>query len=141
MQQSRDTENKDGTKSVLLWQRLKELNEADNDDNEDSEEDNDLEMEIAESRARHLEQVEVPQQDRIIEQATQALNFCYSSRNPIGQRPMVDSKFEYEYVHTERILLLAGELLILIIYDFNYYLNRYITYHKYVGTNLLLMTY
>lgn len=104
-----------------------------NDENEDSEDENEEEKEMAESRARHLEQVEVPQQDRIIEQATQALNFCYSSRNPIGQRPMVDSKFEYEYVHTERILLLAGELIILLIYDFQYYLNMclhvIISYH------------
>lgn len=124
MKQSQGTaENKEGTRSVLLWKRLKELDEG-NDENEDSEEDNEEEMEMAESRARHLEQVEVPQQDRIIEQATQALNFCYSSRNAIGQRPTVDSKFEYEYVHTERILLLAGKLLILetLFYDFNNYI-------------------
>jgi hypothetical protein len=129
LQQGRDTENKEGVRSVLLWKRLKELDEAnsknENSEDDNEEEDNEEEMEMAESRARHLEQVEVPQQDRIIEQATQALNFCYSSRNAIGQRPTVDSKFEYEYVHTERILLLAGKLLILeTIYDFNNYKKK-----------------
>lgn len=68
------------------------------------------ELETAASRARHLERIVVPQQDNIIEQATQALNTCDMYRQRSSSRSTMSSKFSSEHVHAERLLLIAGEL-------------------------------
>lgn len=90
------------SRSALLRQRLKLL--------DDDDEDIKLqELEMVAERARNLERTVVPEQDRIIEQATQALNICDMYRQKNGLRPVVSSKFSPEHVHAERLLLIAGE--------------------------------
>lgn len=81
----------------------------DNDNNDDEEENELQELETVAERARYLERKVVPEQDRIIEQATQALNICDVYRQKNGLRPVMSSKFSPEHVHAERLLLIAGE--------------------------------
>lgn len=93
--------------SSLLRQRMMLL-EDDENDNEDDDDDEDYilqDLETAAARAWHLERTVVPEQDRIIEQATQALNICDIYRQRSGQ---FSSKFSPEHVHAERLLLIAG---------------------------------
>lgn len=79
------------------------------DDDDEEEEDQLQELEIVAERARYLERKVVPEQDRIIEQATQALNICDVYRQKNGLRPVMSSKFSPEHVHAERLLLISGE--------------------------------
>lgn len=95
--------------STLHKQQL-DLFQDDNDDDNDDEEDYKLqELETAAERARHLERIVVPEQERIIEQATQALNICDMYRQQRGSlKPAASSNFSAEHVHAERLLLIAG---------------------------------
>lgn len=77
---------------------------------DDDEEEYKLqEIETVAERARYLERTMVPEQDRIIEQATQALNICDVYRQKNGPWPAINTKFSPEHVHAERLLLIAGE--------------------------------
>lgn len=66
----------------------------------DSEDDSDWELDAVAERARHLERNEVPRQESVIAQATQALNLCQTTRAFGNGSP--------EQVHAERLLLIAG---------------------------------
>jgi len=70
------------------------------------------ELETVAERARNLERIVVPEQDRIIDQATQALNICDMYRQKNGLRPVVSNTFSPEHVHAERLLLIAGKYII-----------------------------
>jgi len=98
-----DDEEEEYSRSALLHQRLKLLND------DDDEEIKLQELETVAERARNLERVVVPEQDRIIDQATQALNICDVYRQKNGLRPVVSNKFAPEHLHAERLLLIAGE--------------------------------
>lgn len=78
-------------------------------DDDDDEDYKLQELETAAARAWHLEQTVVPAQDRIIDQATHALNTCDMYRQRSGLRSESSSKFSDEHVHAERLLLIAGE--------------------------------
>lgn len=97
-------------RSALLHQRLMLLEDDENDNNEDDDNEDYIlqDLEAAAARAWHLERTVVPEQDRIIEQATQALNICDIYRQRSGLRPEFSSKFSPEHVHAERLLLIAG---------------------------------
>lgn len=78
----------------------------------DSDDDEDYmlsQLETAAERAWYLERTVVPEQDRIIDQATQALNICDVYRQRSGLRTDLFSKFSDEHVHAERLLLIAGK--------------------------------
>lgn len=95
--------------SSLLHQRMMLLEDDENDNEDDDDEDYILQdLETAAARAWHLERTVVPEQDRIIEQATQALNICDIYRQRSGHRNEFSSKFSPEHVHAERLLLIAG---------------------------------
>lgn len=80
--------------------------------NDDDEEMKLQELETVAERARNLERIVVPEQDRIIDQATQALNICDMYRQKNGLRPVVSNTFSPEHVHAERLLLIAGKYII-----------------------------
>jgi len=94
-----------------------------NDDDEDDEDYALQELEMAAARAWHLERTVVPEQDRIIDQATQALNICDVYRQRSGLRSEFSSKFSPEHVHAERLLLIAGENKSYHLFYFKYFLN------------------
>lgn len=96
--------NEKNTQYTLPQKQLKFLNEED--ENDDEYELQELEMVAA--RARDLERIVVPEQDRIIEQATQALNICDIYRQKSNNRSMMSNNFSPEHVHAERLLLIAG---------------------------------
>lgn len=79
-----------------------------NEDDENNEDYELQELEMVAARARDLERIVVPEQDRIIEQATQALNICDMYRQKSSNRPTTNNNFSPEHVHAERLLLIAG---------------------------------
>ncbi|KAF0761423.1 Uncharacterized protein FWK35_00023440, partial [Aphis craccivora] len=84
------------------------VNEEQQDEDTDEEEIHLQELEKVAARARDLERIVVPEQDRIIEQATQALNICDVYRQKNTLRPMTSNQFSPEHIHAERLLLIAG---------------------------------
>lgn len=87
---------------MRIPERVNEKQDEDTDD----EEMHLQELDKVAARARDLERILVPEQDRIIDQATQALNLCdvYRQKNTVFA-----NKWDAEYVHTERLLLIAGK--------------------------------
>jgi len=83
------------------------------DEDTDDEEIHLQELEKVAARARDLERIVVPEQDRIIEQATQALNICDVYRQKNTLRPVISNQFSPEHVHAERLLLIAGKYLVM----------------------------
>ncbi|XP_008180199.1 uncharacterized protein LOC100572761 isoform X2 [Acyrthosiphon pisum] len=88
--------------------RIPEQVNEEQDDDTDEEEMNLQELDKVAARARDLERIVVPEQDRIIEQATQALNICDVYRQKNTLRPVISHQFSPEHVHAERLLLIAG---------------------------------
>lgn len=88
---------------------VQDNNDNDDDDNDDKEDLKLQELDKVAKRARILERVVVPEQDRIIEQATQALNICDMYRQQRGSlKVATPSNFSAEHVHAERLLLISG---------------------------------
>lgn len=94
--------------SQTLFQRRMQLLD-------DDEEYKLQEIEAVAERARYLERTVVTEQDRIIDQATQALNICEVYRQKNGLRTAMNSNFSPEHVHAERLLLIAGDLIFILI--------------------------
>ncbi|XP_026821529.1 uncharacterized protein LOC113559940 [Rhopalosiphum maidis] len=88
--------------------RIPEQVKEEQDEDTDDEEIHLQELEKVAARARDLERIVVPEQDRIIEQATQALNICDVYRQKNTLRPVISNQFSPEHVHAERLLLIAG---------------------------------
>lgn len=88
--------------------RIPERVNEEQDEDTDEEEMHLQELEKVAARARDLERTVVPEQDRIIEQATQALNICDVYRQKNTLRPVISHQFSPEHVHAERLLLIAG---------------------------------
>lgn len=89
--------------------RIPERVNEEQDEDTDEEEMHLQELEKVAARARDLERTVVPEQDRIIEQATQALNICDVYRQKNTLRPVISHQFSPEHVHAERLLLIAGK--------------------------------
>uniref|UniRef100_A0A2H8TRJ4 Actin-binding protein anillin n=1 Tax=Melanaphis sacchari TaxID=742174 RepID=A0A2H8TRJ4_9HEMI len=88
--------------------RIPERVTEEQDEDTDEEEIHLQELEKVAARARDLERIVVPEQDRIIEQATQALNICDVYRQKNTLRPVISNQFSPEHIHAERLLLIAG---------------------------------